>query len=100
MLFFCHLRLRVESAPRDILTPELVALEIQRIHELLAEGTIRGAWKTNESVAIIALFNASNEQECRGIISTLPFSQAGIVAIELFLPVEPYTVVYPAPTEG
>ncbi len=65
MILFSHLRLRSESVPPEILTPELIKLEIKRIHELLAAGTILDAWKRVDSVAILVLFEVSSEESDR-----------------------------------
>lgn len=95
MILFSHLRLRSESVPPEILTPELIKLEIKRIHELLAAGTILDAWKRVDSVAILVLFEVSSEEKCRAIIGTLPFCIAGILDIEMIVAVQPYVDVFP-----
>jgi muconolactone delta-isomerase len=97
MEFLCHLSIRTESAERNELTADLVRFEIQSIHELLAAGTIRHAWKRTDAVAIVFLVDAASEEECRAMIESLPFSVAGILDTVFVLPVEPYLDVYPEP---
>jgi hypothetical protein len=97
MLFFVHLRLRTESAHRETVTPELVTLQIQHIHELLASGIVSNAWRRIEGVAIVMLMESTSEVDCRAILDALPFSQAGVNDIELVAQVEPYLDVYRDP---
>jgi hypothetical protein len=95
MQFLTHLRLRSEAAHRDILTPQLVRQEIDRVHELLDSGTVSKAWKIRDSVAIVLQIEADSEAECRSILATLPFSCAGVLEIEMVVPVEPYIDAFP-----
>jgi len=98
MDFLCHLCLRTKSAPRDVLTADLVRDEIESIHQLIAAGTIRQAWKKAEEVAVVLVVEAANEEDCRAIIRTLPFAVAGILGIEFIYAVQRYLDVYPEPT--
>jgi hypothetical protein len=95
MDFLCHLCLRTKTAPRSILTAELVQSEIVKIHELLVAGTIRQAWKKADALAVILLMEAANEADCRAIIASLPFSIAGVLGIQFIIEVQPYLDVYP-----
>lgn len=97
MQFFFLLRLRTESADREILTKELVRAEIKAIHALLASGAIQQAWKIVDSVSIVLRFDRSSEAECRAVIDALPFNEAGILEVQMVVPVEPYLDVYPDP---
>jgi len=99
MQHFFLLRLQSESAQRDTLTPELVRQEVESVQQLLKSGIVRAAWKRTDSVSIALLFDGLTEAVCRSIIETLPFSKAGIVEIQMVMPVEPYLDVYP-PTQG
>jgi muconolactone delta-isomerase len=96
MQFLSLLRLRTEAAHREVLTPQLVRQEIERVHELLDSGTVREAWKRRDGVAIILLVEADSEDQCRSILATLPFSDAGVLEIEMLAPVEPYIDAFPA----
>jgi muconolactone delta-isomerase len=98
MDFLCHLCLRTKTAPRSILTADLVQSEILKIHQLLVAGTIRHAWKKADELAVIFLFDAANEEDCRAIIASLPFSVAGILGIQFVIEVKPYLDVYPERT--
>ncbi|MGB6687154.1 MAG: muconolactone Delta-isomerase family protein [Terracidiphilus sp.] len=95
MRFLSLLRLRTEAAHRDIVTPQLVRQEIDRVHELLVSGTVREAWKIRDSIAIFLLVEADSEDQCRSILATLPFSDAGVLEIEMVVPVEPYIDAFP-----
>jgi hypothetical protein len=95
MEFLCHLCLRTKTAPRSILTADLVQSEIVKIHELLVAGTIRQAWKKADELAVILLVGAANEEDCRAIIRSLPFSVAGVMGIQFIIEVQPYLDVYP-----
>jgi hypothetical protein len=95
MQHFFLLRLRSESAQRDTLTPELVRQEIECIQKLLKSGILHAAWKRTDSVSIALLFDGLSEAVCHSIIETLPFSKAGVIEIQMVVPVEPYLDVYP-----
>ncbi|MGA2886810.1 MAG: hypothetical protein ABSE51_02085 [Terracidiphilus sp.] len=100
MQLFFLLRLRTESADREILTPKLVESEIKRVQALLARGTIRDAWKRSDGVSVVLLFDGKTEVECQAVINTLPFSQAGILEIQMVVPVDPYLDIYPMSESG
>jgi muconolactone delta-isomerase len=95
MLFISMLRLRTESASRETLTPELVKQEMQRMHELIAAGIIRHAWKRNDGLSIIVVIEAASEAASRAIVASLPFNKANFLDIELSVGVMPYLEVYP-----
>ena len=65
------------------------------MHELLDSGTVRKAWKRRDSVAIILLIEADSEDRCRSVLATLPFSDAGVLEVEMIAPVEPYIDAFP-----
>ena len=67
------------------------------MHEMLISGKVQNAWKRRDGVAVVLLFETSDEGECRALIGTLPFSQAGVLEIETLVPVEPYLDVFPRP---
>ena len=67
---------------------------------MLASGKIRQAWKKNDGLAVVLLFETSDEAECRAQIGNLPFSQAGVLQIEIIVPVEPYLDVFPFPEQA
>jgi muconolactone delta-isomerase len=97
MEFLCHLKLPTEALERKVLAADLVQSEIQGIHQLLAAGTIRHAWKRTDAVAVVLLVDVASEAECHALIESLPFSVAGILVVEFVLRVEPYLDVYPEP---
>jgi hypothetical protein len=38
-----------------------------------------------------------SDAECREVIAELPFSEAGVIEIQMALPVDPYLEIYPYP---
>jgi len=99
MQFFAHLGIRTQSVRRETLTAELVALEIQAIKDLLASAKVHQAWKRPDCHWVVLLVNAFSEQECRGLLTGLPFAKAGILDIQLIAPVELYVEAYPDPLQ-
>jgi muconolactone delta-isomerase len=95
MQFFVHLGIRTKSVPRETLTAELLGLEIQAMKELIASGKAQQVWKRVDCHCVILLVCAFSEQECRGVLAGLPFAKAGILDMQLIVPVEPYVEVYP-----
>jgi len=98
MAFFVHLGIQVRFVRQDILTAELLKFEIEAVKELLASGTVRQAWKRADAHSIVLLVEAGSDSECRATLARLPFSKAGILEIQLIVPVEPYLDVYPDPS--
>jgi hypothetical protein len=98
MQFLVLLGIQARSAHREILTAQLVQLEIQAVNGLLESGAVSQAWKRQDCPCVALLLHAFNEQECRAILAGLPFSKAGILDIQLIAPVQPYTEVYPDPS--
>ena len=99
MQFFVHLGVQARVIRRGTLTPELIGLEIGRVKEMLVAGTISQAWKREDCHYVVLLIDAFDEQGCRGVLATLPFSKAGILDIQLIAPVEPYLAVNPGPLQ-
>jgi muconolactone delta-isomerase len=98
MQFIVLLGIQTRSVRREVLTAELVSLEIQMVKELLAAGTVRQAWKRADSHSVVLLLEALSEPACRAILAGLPFSTAGILDIQTIAPVEPYLEVYSEPS--
>jgi hypothetical protein len=92
MQFFVHLGIRERSVGRDVLTAELVSHEINEVKELLTSGTVLQAWKRKHCVVL--LLEALSDPECRAVLATLPFSKAGVLDIQMIVPVEPFLAVY------
>jgi hypothetical protein len=98
MQFLVLLGIRARSVRREILTAQLVQLEIQAVKELLKSGVVGQAWKRQDCHCVVLLLHAFSEQECRATLARLPFSKTGILDIQLIAPVEPYTEAFPDPT--
>jgi hypothetical protein len=98
MRFFALISLHGEP-PREILTPELIHEEIDRIKELMDCGICRDAWRRTDKVGIVLLISASSESACRELLASLPFALAGVLVVEHVIPVHSYVEVYgPAAT--
>jgi muconolactone delta-isomerase len=95
MQHFVHLSVRTRSVRSEVLTAELISLEITHVKELLAAGTVRQAWKRTEGPSIVLLLEAASDPECRAILAELPFAKAGILDIQMIAAVEPYLQVFP-----
>jgi muconolactone delta-isomerase len=93
MRFFALISLHGEP-PREILTPELIHQEIDRIKELMRSGICRDAWRRTDKVGIILLISASSESACRELLASLPFALAGVLEVEQVIPVHSYLEVY------
>jgi muconolactone delta-isomerase len=100
MQFLTFLNLREGSLRSGVLTPELVLHEVQQMKELHSAGIVLDAWKRSEMKGVVVLFEATMEEDCRAVIATLPFRQAGILIIEEIMPVEPYLEAFPEPGEA
>jgi muconolactone delta-isomerase len=77
-----------------------VKQEIQRMHELIAAGTIRHAWKRNDGLSIIVVMEAASEPAHRAILASLPFNKADFLDVEVSVAVMPYLEAYPAAVQG
>ncbi len=95
MQFLFLLNLRSEGATVQVLTPELIKLEIATVKKGLASGTIGDAWMRKDQIGIIVLFDGLTEAECRSVVGALPFSKAKVLEIEKVIPVEPFLKSYP-----
>ena len=95
MLFLVHLGIRERTLRREVLTAELVTLEINKVKELLTTGIVLHAWKRTDAISIVLLIEALSDPGCRAVLAALPFSMAGILDIQMIVPVEPYLDVYP-----
>jgi hypothetical protein len=93
MRFFAHISLR-DDPPREILTPELIHSEIERIKELIDSGVCRDAWRRNDKVGIVLLMHAASEPACRELLAALPFALGGVLVVEQVIPVRSYLEVY------
>jgi muconolactone delta-isomerase len=94
MQFFVHLGVRERSVSRDVLTAELVSHEIKEVKDLLTSGTVLQAWKREDCHCVVLLLEVLSDPACRAVLARLPFSKAGVLDIQLIVPVEPFLDVY------
>ena len=90
MQFLSLSRRRVDAFPPEVLTPELLADEGQRIKALYASGILRQIWKRADIPGAAILWEAASEAEVRAAIAGLPIFQAGMLEIVALVPLEPY----------
>jgi hypothetical protein len=98
MQFLVHLGIRERAVGREVLTAELVSHEIKEMKDLLASGTVLQAWKREDCHCVVLLLESLSDLECRAVLARLPFSKAGVLDIQLIVPVEPYLEVYSGQT--
>jgi muconolactone delta-isomerase len=90
MQFLSISRRRTDQFPPEAFTAELIAGEGQRVKALYASGILRQIWKRADTPGASILWEAPGEAEVRAAIATLPIFAAGMLEIEIFVPLEPY----------
>jgi len=90
MQFLSISRRRTDQFPPEAFTAELVAGEGQRVKALYASGILRQIWKRGDTPGASILWEAPGEAEVRAAIATLPIFAAGMLEIEILVPLEPY----------
>jgi muconolactone delta-isomerase len=90
MQFLSISRRRTDQFPPEAFTAELVAGEGQRVKALYASGILRQIWKRADTPGASILWEAPGEAEVRAAIATLPIFAAGMLEIEILVPLEPY----------
>jgi muconolactone delta-isomerase len=90
MQFLSISRRRTDHFPPEAFTTELIAAEGQRVKALYASGILRQIWKRGDTPGASILWEAPSEAEVRAAIATLPIFAAGMLEIELLVPLEPY----------
>ena len=90
MQFLSLSRRRVDAFPPEAFTPELGAREAARVKTLYAAGLLRQVWKRSDTPGAAILWEAASEADVRTAIESLPIYQAGMLAIEAVVPLEPY----------
>lgn len=90
MQFLSLSRRRTDAFPPESFTGELAVRETQRAKELYAAGTLRQIWKRGDLPGAAILWEAASEADARAALASLPFSQAGMLEILAFVPLEPY----------
>jgi muconolactone delta-isomerase len=90
MQFLSISRRRTDQFPPEAFTAELIAGEGQRVKALYASGILRQIWKRADTPGASILWEAPGEAEVRAAIATLPIFAAGMLEIEILVPLEPY----------
>jgi muconolactone delta-isomerase len=90
MQFLSVSRRRTDAFPPEAFTAELIGGEAQRVKELYVSGVLRQVWKRSDAGGAAILWEAANEAEVRAAIASLPLFKAGMLAVEAFVPLEPY----------
>jgi muconolactone delta-isomerase len=90
MQFVSVSRRRTDQFPPEAFTAELIASEGQRVKALYASGILRQIWKRADTPGASILWEAPSEAEVRAAIATLPIFAAGMLEIQLLVPLEPY----------
>ncbi|HUD14900.1 MAG TPA: muconolactone Delta-isomerase family protein [Terracidiphilus sp.] len=90
MQFLSISRRRTDQFPPEAFTAELIAGEGQRVKALYASGILRQIWKRGDTPGASILWEAPGEAEVRAAIATLPIFAAGMLEIEILVPLEPY----------
>jgi uncharacterized protein YciI len=66
---------------RSKLAP-LVKAEVERVHQLRHEGVIAQAFRRSDGGGTVLILQVASIDEARDKLGQLPFSQAGLMAIE------------------
>jgi muconolactone delta-isomerase len=90
MQFLSVSRRRTDQFPPEAFTAELIAGEGQRVKALYASGILRQIWKRADIPGATILWEAPSEAEVRAAIASLPIFAAGMLEIQLLIPLEPY----------
>lgn len=67
-----------------------LADEVQRVRELYGASIIRQIWRRVDHPGAALLIEATDEQEVRDALATLPLVAAGMVLTDVLVPLEPY----------
>jgi muconolactone delta-isomerase len=72
-----------------------VAAEGQRVRELYAAGVVRTIWRRKDMPGAAMILEATNEDEARAALESLPLAQRGMLEIVVFTELEPYPAFGP-----
>ena len=95
MQFLSVSRRRTDAFPPEAWTPDLVAAEGQRVRELYAAGVVRTIWRRKDMPGAAMILEATNEDEARAALESLPLAQRGMLEIVVFTELEPYPAFGP-----
>ncbi len=95
MQFLSVSRRRTEAFSQAEWTPELLEAEGQRVRELYAAGIVRSIWRRKDMPGAVMLIEATNEDEARTAIASLPLAQRGMLEVVVFTALEAYPAFGP-----
>ena len=90
MQFVSISRRRTDEFPPEAFTAELVGGEAKRVKALYASGILRHVWKRGDAGGAVILWEAASVAEVHLALESLPLFQAGLLAVETVVPLEPY----------
>ena len=90
MQFLTLSRRRTDAFPPEAFTPELVAAETARVHELKAAGTLQQVWRRADMGGAAIIWESPSEADLRATLATLPIFKAGMLEIVVLVPLQPY----------
>jgi len=96
MQFVTISRRRTDAFPAEAFTPELIGREAARVKELYAEGLLRQIWGRGDGGGAVIVWEAASEADVRNACESLPIFKAGMLAIEVLVPLKPYAGFGPA----
>ncbi|HLY42554.1 MAG TPA: muconolactone Delta-isomerase family protein [Terracidiphilus sp.] len=90
MQFLTISRRRTDAFPPEAFTPDLIGREAARVKELYAEGLLRHIWGRGDGGGAVILWEAASESDVRSACESLPIFKAGMLAIDVLVPLKPY----------
>jgi muconolactone delta-isomerase len=90
MQFLILTERRMDLFPAEAWTPDLIALEANRVRELYTEGFIRSIWRRKDKPGAAILMEAASQEEALTQISTLPLAERGMLNFAVVTQLEPY----------
>jgi muconolactone delta-isomerase len=73
----------------------LLEAEGERVRELYAEGFIRQVWMRGDTPGAFQLVEATDEDEAREKLHSLPLHKAGMLELIALVPLKPYRAFCP-----
>jgi muconolactone delta-isomerase len=64
--------------------------ESERVRQLYVEGTLRQIWLRGDGPGTCILWEAASEKDVRAKLESLPFAIAGMLEIQMVMPIGPY----------
>ena len=90
MQFLILTERRMDLFPAEAWTPDLIALEANRVRELYIAGSIRSIWRRKDKPGAAILMEAASEGQARAEIATLPLAERGMLHFAVVTQLEPY----------